>query len=296
MKCSIKNNANYDLGDLEGHIHGMYDHFHQKYGFEKPPSIFFDSDPSNESNVLGKTAYYDPQSFEVHVFVDGRHPKDLLRSIAHELIHHRQNLEGRLDVGGYNGPGYYLENDKMRDIEQEAMLDGNATLREYEDGLKLKEKEKMSLKEWKNNELNGLLLKKFGILKESKEEMDESDHYYGDHYSEMAKKSKDKEDSKETDTKKEGDKEKNESVSSKSEDVKAGRRQGREGSKTQPDRLHEEEYEDKDAMEEGGLADRPENKEKASAGHEEGGRFKRMQESIRRTLKENKSIRLKLRK
>ena len=168
MPCNIKNPANYQLGELEDHIHGMYDHFESKYGFKKPPTMVFDSDPSNQSEVLGKTAYYDPQSLEIHIFVDGRHPKDVLRSIAHELIHHRQNMEGRLDTGGYSGPGYYLENDNLKEVEHEAMLDGNATMREYEDTVKYKEKDTMSLKEWKNNELNKQLLKRFGILKENK--------------------------------------------------------------------------------------------------------------------------------
>jgi hypothetical protein len=168
MPCTIKNPANYQLGELEGHIHGMYDHFESKYGFKKPPTMIFDSDPSNQSKVLGKTAYYDPQSLEIHIFVDGRHPKDVLRSIAHELIHHRQNMEDRLDTDGYSGPGYYLENDSLKEVEHEAMLDGNATMREYEDTVKYKEKDKMSLKEWKNNELNKQLLKKFGILEENK--------------------------------------------------------------------------------------------------------------------------------
>ena len=167
MPCQIKNPANYDLGSLENHVHGMYDHFNSKYGFKKPPTMVFDSDPNNQSKVLGKTAYYDPQSLEIHVFVDGRHPKDILRSIAHELIHHRQNMESRLDTGGYSGPGYYLENDELKEVEHEAMLEGNATMREYEDTVKYKENE-MSLKEWKNNELNKQLLKKFGILKENK--------------------------------------------------------------------------------------------------------------------------------
>ena len=168
MPCNIKNPANYQLGDLESHVHKMYDHFESKYGFKKPPTMVFDSDPGNQSKVLGKTAYYDPQSLEIHIFVDGRHPKDVLRSIAHELIHHRQNMEGRLDTDGYSGPGYYLENDSLKEVEHEAMLDGNATMREYEDTVKYKEKDKMSLKEWKNNELNRQLLKKFGILKENK--------------------------------------------------------------------------------------------------------------------------------
>ena len=61
-----------------------------------------------------------------------------------------------------------LENKELKELEHEAMLEGNALMREYEDTLKRKEKKEMSLKEWKNNELNRLLMKKFGILKEEK--------------------------------------------------------------------------------------------------------------------------------
>tara|TARA_R110000824_G_scaffold108996_1_gene256366 strand:+ start:22 stop:1020 length:999 start_codon:yes stop_codon:yes gene_type:complete len=167
MPCTIENPANIDLSVLEPHVQGMYDYFDQKIGFKNPPTMFFDSDPKNQSNVLGKTAYYDPNTLQIHIYTDGRHPKDMLRSIAHELIHHQQNLEGRLDVGGYHGEGYYLENKELKKLEHEAMLEGNALLREYEDTIK-KENNQMSLKEWKNNELNKLLMKKFGILKEEK--------------------------------------------------------------------------------------------------------------------------------
>ena len=166
MPCQLSNHSDVDLSSLEPHVQGMYDFFDQKIGFKKPPTMHFDSDPNNQSNVLGKTAYYDPSSLEIHVFTDGRHPKDMLRSIAHELIHHQQNLEDRLDVGGFMGQGYYLKNKKMKELEQEAMLRGNALMREYEDTTKSEEMNKMSLKEWKNNELNKLLLEKFGILKE----------------------------------------------------------------------------------------------------------------------------------
>jgi len=163
MQCKIVNNAGIDLSDLEQHIQGMYAHFDDRIGFKKPPTLFFDSDPSNASKTLGKTAYYDPQSHEVHVYVDGRHPKDMLRSIAHELIHHQQNLEGRLNVGGYQGEGYYLENKEMQKLEQEAMLNGNAYLREYEDKLKLEENKKMSIKDWKNKELFENLAERWGF-------------------------------------------------------------------------------------------------------------------------------------
>jgi len=323
MPCQIKNNSNLEMDDLQPHIDGMYDHFNQKLGFQKPPVIVFDSDPSNQSNVLGKTAYYDPQSLEVHIFMDGRHPKDMLRSIAHELIHHHQNMEGRLDVGGYNGPGYYLENDKMKKIEQEAMLKGNAILREYEDGLKLKEMNEMSLKEWKNNELNGLLLKKFGILKESK---DENGLTTGQ--KKLPKALQDKIANKQSKSKKPTDDDKPPKGGAPAaveaeEDKEAELEEGRMNAKThnadkfvghedryQPDRIHEvEELEEgelceecgkkhvmkEEDLEEGGLADTPENSARAS-GRKEGGRYKRMQESIRSTLKESKKLRLRIKR
>ena len=167
MPCAIKNPSNIDLTDLEPHVHGVYDYFDQKIGFNKPPTMVFDSDPTNQPNVLGKTAAYDPQTLQIHVYTDGRHPKDMLRSIAHELIHHWQNEEGRLDVGGYSGPGYYLKNKDLNKLEKEAMNLSAQFLREYEDKKKLEENEKMSIKEWKNNELNRRLMKKFGILKEN---------------------------------------------------------------------------------------------------------------------------------
>jgi hypothetical protein len=175
MPCKIKNPANIDLSSLGGHVQDLYSHFNDKIGFNKPPTMIFDSEPSNELNVLGKTAYYDPNSIEIHVYTDGRHPKDMLRSIAHELIHHWQNEEGRLQVGGYSGPGYYLKNKDLKDLEDEAMKLGNGYFREYEDNLKLKEKKEMSLNEWKNNELNQLLMKRFGILKEEKGKYDDGD-------------------------------------------------------------------------------------------------------------------------
>ena len=31
------------------------------------------------------------------LYTEGRHPKDVVRSFAHEMIHHIQNLEDRLE-------------------------------------------------------------------------------------------------------------------------------------------------------------------------------------------------------
>lgn len=50
-------------------------------------------------------AYYDPHNNFVKVYIKNRGLADVLRSIAHELIHHLQNQRGELDkpvpdVGG----------------------------------------------------------------------------------------------------------------------------------------------------------------------------------------------------
>jgi len=295
MTCAIKNPSNIDLTSLEPHVRGMYDYFDSKIGFNKPPTIHFDSEPSNQSKVLGKTAYYDPSTLEIHIFTDGRHPKDMLRSIAHELIHHQQNEEGRLEVGGYMGEGYYLKNEEMKKLEQEAMLEGNALMREYEDNLKLEEKSKMSLKEWKNNELNKQLLKKFGILSESKNKKPDAD---GDGVPDWADKKKGKDDHKE-------------------EELEEGRNNPRTTNsdkfvghedRYQPDRIHEEEELDEascgdkeklreeDELEEGGAAARTGNenhdagKERMSADRKHESKARELQESIKRIARANKVV------
>jgi len=297
MTCAIKNPSKIDLTSLEPHVRGMYDYFNSKIGFNKPPTIYFDSEPSNQSKVLGKTAYYDPSTLEIHIFTDGRHPKDMLRSIAHELIHHQQNEEGRLEVGGYMGEGYYLKNEEMKKLEQEAMLEGNALMREYEDNLKLEEKNKMSLKEWKNNELNKELLKKFGILKEEKKKM-VKDPKTGKMVPDYAIDGK-------------GDKD------LKEEELEEGRNNPRTTNsdkfvghedRYQPDRIHEEEELDEascgdkkelreeDELEEGGAAARTGNenhdagKERMSGDRKHESKTRELQESIKRIAKANKVV------
>lgn len=247
MTCKIYNNCGADFGDLESHIQDMYGFFANKYSFDKHPSIHLDSDEKNKAEILGKTAYYDPQSCEIHVYTDNRHPKDMLRSVAHELIHHKQNLEDRLQVGGYNGPGYYLKNDKLKEVEHEAMLEGNACMREWEDTKKYKnpkESKNMSLKEWKNNELNQLLLKKFGILTEGKGKYDDGDgkdekcDYVDCGDNDKSKKSKD-------DDKKKGSKPKKGEVPPQlKKHVKSKKDELDEGSCGDKDKLEEEEIEE----------------------------------------------------
>mgnify|MGYP001376598366 CR=1 FL=1 len=62
--------------------------------------------------------------------------KDILRSIAHELVHHLQNEKGELTDAGYSGKGYAQKNPHLRKMEREAYEKGNMCFRDWEDGIK----------------------------------------------------------------------------------------------------------------------------------------------------------------
>ena len=97
-----------------------------------PKLEFVDGDTENASDFFGKTAYYDPNTQTIVLYTEGRHPKDITRSYAHEMIHHIQNLEGRLgDIQTTNTQ----EDDHLNDIEAEANLKGTMTFRNWTDSL-----------------------------------------------------------------------------------------------------------------------------------------------------------------
>jgi len=98
------------------------------------PEVKIRYDENEANNFFGKTAYYDPNNQEVILYVMGRHPKDVCRSFSHEMIHHMQNIEGRLE--GLAGTTNTNEDDYLQEIEKEAYLKGNITFRNWEDGLK----------------------------------------------------------------------------------------------------------------------------------------------------------------
>lgn len=217
----------------------------KKLGFNKPPKINFVEDEQNSKNPLGKTAYYHPEDKEITIFVTNRHPKDILRSVAHELVHYKQDCDGRLTKHlrqDLHDKNYTQKNPELRKFEEEAYLDGNMIFRDWEDNykngskqiIKIKKESKQmnesklrnhirkiiseiiseekkkeeeqradvskvrvsakakelskykiaeeveedsTLNEWKNQELFGLLTKRFGILSEGKMPMkkDEED-------------------------------------------------------------------------------------------------------------------------
>jgi hypothetical protein len=90
-------------------------------------------DKQNASNLLGKTAYYNPVEKSITLYTMDRHPKDVLRSFAHEMVHHEQNLDGRLNNINTTNTN---EDGDLPEIEREAYEKGNMMLRNWEDKIK----------------------------------------------------------------------------------------------------------------------------------------------------------------
>ena len=97
-----------------------------------PRVIFKHNDSKNASDFFGRTAYYDPNNQTIVLYTEGRHPKDIVRSFAHEMVHHTQYLENRLgDVKTTNTNA----DDNLDRIEREAYLDGNMVFRNWTDSI-----------------------------------------------------------------------------------------------------------------------------------------------------------------
>ena len=97
-----------------------------------PTMEFIDGDSENAKDFFGKTAYYDPNRQHIVLYTEGRHPKDIVRSYAHEMIHHIQHLEDRLgDVSGTDT----TSDEHLTKLEKEANLRGTMTFRNWTDSI-----------------------------------------------------------------------------------------------------------------------------------------------------------------
>jgi len=97
------------------------------------PEVVVKKDELNATNFFGRTAYYSPTERKIVLFVVGRHDKDIVRSYAHEMIHHMQNLQGVLN--NINTTDTTADS-KLLELEKEAYTLGNITFRNWEDSLK----------------------------------------------------------------------------------------------------------------------------------------------------------------
>ena len=67
-------------------------------GLQSPPSsltLSYDNDQAKERRSFG---YFDPNNKKIWVYVKNRNMADILRTLAHELVHRKQEEDGRLDI------------------------------------------------------------------------------------------------------------------------------------------------------------------------------------------------------
>ena len=117
-------------------FNNLYQDAKEKYNIQKAPKLILRQDQNNAKKLFGRTAYYTPSTQTIVLFITNRHPKDILRSYCHEMIHHIQNERGDLKLGDASSPTYAQDDDHMRKMEMEAYLKGNLLLRDFEDNFK----------------------------------------------------------------------------------------------------------------------------------------------------------------
>ncbi len=129
----VTNKSNIDTQLLQDLLDEFYPFAKERFGITEDPLLEFVSDEVNSRRALGTTAYYDPRNMTITVFVDKRHPKDIMRSVSHELVHHAQNCSGELDITQEAVPGYAQTNSHLRAMEEDANLRGTMCFRDWED-------------------------------------------------------------------------------------------------------------------------------------------------------------------
>lgn len=80
-----------------------------KLGLKSMPNIRY----KTEDDDYNSFAAYNPSSNELSISTMNRHPMDIFRSVAHELVHHKQNEDGRLgkDIAKEGSTGSDIENE-----------------------------------------------------------------------------------------------------------------------------------------------------------------------------------------
>ena len=90
-----------------------------KLGLKSMPNLRYKTDKDGYNSF----AAYNPSSNELSVSTMNRHPMDIFRSVAHELVHHKQNEDGKL------GKDIAKEGSTGSDIENEANLEAGKIMR-----------------------------------------------------------------------------------------------------------------------------------------------------------------------
>lgn len=88
-KINLEENLNKDL------VKDFISLVKNELNLDKLPKIILSND-SEEANNMRSWGGYRPFNKSIRVIIAGRHAADIFRTLAHELVHYKQDLEGRL--------------------------------------------------------------------------------------------------------------------------------------------------------------------------------------------------------
>jgi hypothetical protein len=103
---------------------------------KSPPSrLVLKKNEENAKKPWGYTGNYNPEDKSITLFITSRHHVDILRSFAHEVIHHWQNENDQLmgDDSSETDNQYAQKDPHLRKMEKQAYLLGNMIFRDFED-------------------------------------------------------------------------------------------------------------------------------------------------------------------
>jgi cytidyltransferase-like protein len=90
-------------------------------GIKNIPTVKFSYD-TNESRERSTFGYFDPNANHIWIYIKNRNTADILRTLAHELVHHKQGEDNRIEQGsGETGS----------EIENEANAQAGILLRKF---------------------------------------------------------------------------------------------------------------------------------------------------------------------
>jgi len=111
------------------YLRSLFDYMEKNGYTSKPyPKVHINNTKQKEDLFI-TTGYYDNEKDEIVLFVNGRHPKDVLRTFAHELIHWNQRRKGILNDD--DGKTTSLDDKRLEKLEAEAYEKGNIGFRKW---------------------------------------------------------------------------------------------------------------------------------------------------------------------
>lgn len=130
------NEKNEMSAEFKQKLASLYSYLATHLQIKEVPKVVLTRDNQNANNPFGLTGYYDHTTKTVRLYITDRHETDILRSFAHEVIHHWQNQNGTLHSNGNapeSTPHYAQKDENLRKREMEAYLFGNILFRDWQD-------------------------------------------------------------------------------------------------------------------------------------------------------------------